>query len=104
MALSLGVKQGSEIILTANTGDGPRRATLRVRRIIDAHNLVVGVDTGPDIALSALERVEVFPKCYAYSGAHDGRGDADYTYIAFEAPREVRIDRVRRGPARGQVR
>lgn len=95
MALSLGVKRGSQITLTPLVkGADARQHTLTVKDILDAQNLVVEVD-GAEHRVSDLERVEVIPNCFIYSGAHNGRGDAEYTYLAFEAPRNILIDRVR---------
>lgn len=93
MALSLGVRAGSQVILTDHEG---LAHTLTVRRINSAVDIDVAVD-GQDFKLTDQERVAVIPDCFVFSGAREGRGDEEYTYLAFEAPRDIRIDRVRGG-------
>lgn len=88
MALSLGVRQGSKIRIGSDL--------LQVVRVINDGDIVLGVSVneGPVRYVSEYEREEILPQVFVQLGKPHSLYPRDHR-LAFEAPRSIRIERVR---------
>ena len=83
MALSIGVGQGSRLRIGEHL--------LEVKQILGRTLMVVSLDKGKNLTVSDKERVELLPGVYVFAG-RGGRGVTNR--LAFEAPKEFRIERI----------
>jgi hypothetical protein len=83
VALSLGIKAGVKI----QVGE----SVVEIRSITPPALIVVSVDGGPDMVVSDQARQELMPHVFAFTGAKDGTGNR----IAIEAPRDIKITRMK---------
>lgn len=86
MALSLGVFLGSRVKI----GD----VMLKVVSIEDPNIVGLQVGGGDIVYVSDVESVEVLPEVFIQSGRRDRKLDKS-TRIAIDAPKRIRIERVR---------
>lgn len=111
MALSIGVKRGSLINIggvrhggtTVQTERGPR---LKGYTLFGGEELTVIEVIRPDLIrveykgkqhdISEVERTKLDEDVYVSCGPWNGKGSADYSRLAFEAPRSIRIERLER--------
>lgn len=89
MALSMGVSVGSKIIIGNGVADE------RMMRILDTTNGIVNLqmDDGKKFIITDFERTEILPNVFVSLGMK--KGETSNTRLAFEAPREIQITRVR---------
>lgn len=85
MALSLGVKRGKRILV------GGRE--LVVRSVLAANSVLVSFE-GREILVTDMQREELMPGVFVSCGLSLKAADNQYSRLAFEAPRSVRIERV----------
>jgi sRNA-binding carbon storage regulator CsrA len=84
--LSLGVSVGSRIKIGDNT--------VKVTSIEDPNIVGLQLDGGKVVYVSDVETVEVFPDVFIQSGRRERKLDKS-TRIGIEAPKAIRIERVR---------
>lgn len=83
MALSLGVRKGSRILIGAHC--------LEVKALIHPNLVIVAIDGAEDIVISDQLKTEILPDVTVYSGGgQSGSGNR----LAFDAPREISIRRI----------
>lgn len=90
MGLSLGVKEGSRILI----GGGE----LLVKTVSSGRcQVVVQYDDPPSMLafdIVATERTEIMPCVFCQLGKVDDHGGQSYTRLVFEAPRSIPIERL----------
>lgn len=85
MALSLGVSVGDKIMVG--------KVPITILSIASPN--IIGLDVGGQtFFVSDAERVEILPEVWVQSGLPERRFRSE-SRLAFEAPREIRIERVR---------
>ncbi|MFL6448804.1 MAG: hypothetical protein ACJ746_14105 [Bryobacteraceae bacterium] len=82
MALSIGVKQGSKILVGEHQ--------LEVHSITSSNDIAVSIDGGRQIVISPYAKTQVLPDVYLRSGIGSARNTKR---LAFEAPRNIPIAR-----------
>lgn len=91
MALSLGVTKGSKVEITL----ADRVEVIQVKSIDSATQLMLVVE-GKAVAINDKERVEILPQVFVSCGlSRPARGNRS-TRLAFEAPLEIKINRVKK--------
>lgn len=86
MGLSLGVKKGLRIKVGS--------AMVAIQKV-ENHNLITVDVDGKEYVITDQERVEVLPSVFLSCGQKDLRGTATYSRLLFEAPRTIRIERLK---------
>jgi hypothetical protein len=83
MALSLGVKQGSQISVGGKI--------VQVKSLTPPSYIVVSVDGGNDIVVSEETRQEILPDVFVMTAG------PDTSRLVFQAPKHIPIVRVKNG-------
>lgn len=91
MALSLGVSGGSKIDISL----ADQVVTIKVDRIHSASHLTLIVK-GRKVEIDDKERVEILPEVFVSCGLSQPTRGNRSTRIAFEAPIEIGINRVKK--------
>jgi len=86
MALSIGIKRGSKILLAGTH-------LLEVQEVV-AFNKVRIKFNDRVILVTDLERVELLPDAFVSCGVSMGDPLTTESRLAFEAPRSIRIERI----------
>lgn len=90
MALSIGVKRGSQIRVFTEAWE----SLVKVKAVEALDSIVVDVD-GRTYTITDLERQEVLPQVLLSCGRSGQSGSqGGYSRLAFEAPRSIRIERI----------
>ena len=87
MALSLGVRKGDHIKVGATM--------IEVVRVEDDNIIGLYVAGQPLIYVSDTEKTEILPDVWVFCGSTTRQQYDGYSRLAFEAPREIRIERVK---------
>lgn len=87
MALSIGVKAGRKICIGGTH-------MLCVREILAPNQVRITFDD-KEMLVTDLERTELMAEVFVSCGLSDSQPGSQYTRLAFEAPRVIRIERVR---------
>jgi hypothetical protein len=87
MALSLGVKNGSQIKVGTTT--------LRVRKVSNNGKSILIQVVNRRFLVNDQDRTEILPDIFVFCGVTGDRAGERRSRIAFEAPRSIRIDRVK---------
>lgn len=91
MALSLGVTKGSKVEIAL----ADRVVLVKVTNIDSATQLTLEVE-GTAVTIDDKERVEILPQVFVSCGlSRPARGNRS-TRLAFEAPLEIKINRVKK--------
>lgn len=93
MGLSLGVREGSRIII-----DQSELVVMSVSSTLC--QVAIGASKGRagkigKFDIVATERVEILPGVFCQLGKVDEHGGQSYTRLVFEAPRSIAIERVK---------
>lgn len=94
MALSLGVSKGSEIVV----GLSDREETIQVLDVECGTRVAIKV-MGKRLEIDDQERVEVLPEVFVSCGLSNPHRGSRTSRLAFEAPRRIKINRVRKADA-----
>lgn len=87
MALSLGVREHDRITI----GD----SMVRVVSISGPNIIGISVNGGDVIYVSDTEKIEILPEVWVFCGRSDNQKFEKYSRLAFEAPRSIRIERIK---------
>ncbi|MFY9724638.1 MAG: hypothetical protein WB579_00530 [Bryobacteraceae bacterium] len=83
MALSLGVKKGSKILV----GDH----CVQVKNMVPPDMIVISVDDGEEVLVSDQYKSQILPDVLVFSGiGQNGGGNR----LAFDAPKSIKIKRL----------
>ncbi len=88
MALSVGARKGKKIRVGGTTG-----SVVLVDEVYAPNRVRLSVDDKTFLVTDA-ERTEILPQVFVSCGFDDkGKAGNQYTRLAFEAPRSIRIER-----------
>lgn len=92
MALSIGVRRGSKILIGA-APDGTGGELLRVIEVPKFNEVRLKFQ-GTTHTITDKERVLIAPNVYVSCGAQQQQDYEEYSRLAFEAPRSIKINRI----------
>jgi hypothetical protein len=89
MALSLGVRGGKKVRFIVKG----KSHIMTVLEVVSPSNVRVAFD-GREILITDLERAKLMDNVFVSCGKEEDSIKEGYTRLAFEAPREIRIERI----------